>query len=145
MNIKSQPCGADVDGAALRVAERSKRATYPELAAAGPQRLIVLGAEVVEHSVWCAIWFGSAHFKPHPPSGAPPSVAGHAGGGACGRAAGRSWHGPRLCPADGLVDLRARRSTAGTRARVSGRGCRQQAAIPGVVSHANGTAQDRVV
>ena len=41
-----QPCSADVDGAALRVAERRKRATYPELAAAGPQRLIVLGAEV---------------------------------------------------------------------------------------------------
>ena len=45
-----------------------------------------------------------------------------------GRAAGRSRHGPRLCLADGLVDLHGRRSTAGTRARVSGRGCRQQAA-----------------
>ena len=37
---------------------------------------------MVEPSVWCAIWFGSAHFEPHPPSGAPPSLAGHAGGGA---------------------------------------------------------------
>ena len=50
-----------------------------------------------------------------------------------GRAAGRSWHGPRLCLADGLVDVHGRR-TAGT--RVSGRGCRQQAATPGVASPA---------
>ena len=34
------------DGAALRVAERRKHATYPELSAGGPQRLVVLGAEV---------------------------------------------------------------------------------------------------
>ena len=53
-----------------------------------------------------------------------------------GRAAGRSRHGPRLCLADGLVDLHSRRSTAGTRARVSGRGCRQQAATPGVAGPA---------
>ena len=89
---------------------------------------------MVEHSVWCAIWFGSAHFEPHPPSGVPPSLAGHDPVG--GRAAGRSSHGSRLCLADSLVDLHGRRSTAGTRARVSGRGCRQQAATPGVASPA---------
>ena len=37
---------ASEDGAALRVAERRKRATYPELLAQGPQRLLVLGSEV---------------------------------------------------------------------------------------------------
>ena len=41
-----QPCAAETHGAALRVAERRKRATYPELARGGPQRLVVLGAEV---------------------------------------------------------------------------------------------------
>ena len=41
-----QPCAAETDGAALRVAERRKRAAYPELARGGPQRLVVLGAEV---------------------------------------------------------------------------------------------------
>ena len=49
------------------------------------------------------------------PSGAPPNPAGHAGG---------------------VVDLHGQRSTAKTRARVSGRGCRQQAATPGVASPA---------
>ena len=135
-----QPCGADVDGAALRVAERRKRATYPELAAAGPQRLIVLGAEVggrwprfgarsgsgprisspTRRPARRQVWLGTQVVE-HPVGG---------------RAAGRSRHGPRLCLADGLVDLHSRRSTAGTRARVSGRGCRQQAATPGVASPA---------
>ena len=41
-----QPCAADVDGAALRTAERRKAATYPELQGAGPQKLVVLGSEV---------------------------------------------------------------------------------------------------
>ena len=41
-----QPCAADVDGAALRTAERRKAATYPELHGAGPQKLVVLGSEV---------------------------------------------------------------------------------------------------
>ena len=41
-----QPCTADVDGAALRTAERRKAATYPELQREGPQRLVVLGSEV---------------------------------------------------------------------------------------------------
>ena len=41
-----QPCAAESAGAALRVAERRKHATYPELSAGGPQRLVVLGAEV---------------------------------------------------------------------------------------------------
>ena len=39
-----QPCAADVDGAALRTAERRKAATYPELQGAGPQKLVVLGS-----------------------------------------------------------------------------------------------------
>ena len=38
-----QPCASASDGAALRVAERRK---HPELSAGGPQRLVVLGAEV---------------------------------------------------------------------------------------------------
>ena len=41
-----QPCAAENDGAALRLAEGRKRAAYPELARGGPQRLVVLGAEV---------------------------------------------------------------------------------------------------
>ena len=41
-----QPCAAAVDGAVLRVAERRKRAAYPELARGGPQTLVVLGSEV---------------------------------------------------------------------------------------------------
>ena len=40
-----QPCAAAHDGAALRVAERRKRAAYPELSS-GPQQLVVLGSEV---------------------------------------------------------------------------------------------------
>ncbi|OLP88553.1 hypothetical protein AK812_SmicGene30090 [Symbiodinium microadriaticum] len=35
-----QPCAAVVDGAALKVAERRKRATYPELERGGPQELV---------------------------------------------------------------------------------------------------------
>ena len=41
-----QPCTAEVDGAALRVAERRKRVAYPELSRGGPQKLLVLGCEV---------------------------------------------------------------------------------------------------
>ena len=41
-----QPRASEEDGAALQVAERRKRATYPELLAQGPQRLLVLGSEV---------------------------------------------------------------------------------------------------
>ena len=41
-----QPCAAAHDGAALRVAERRKRAAYLELLAGGPQQLVVLGTEV---------------------------------------------------------------------------------------------------
>ena len=40
-----QPCTVEVDGAMLKVAERRKRSTYPELAL-GPQRLLVLGSEI---------------------------------------------------------------------------------------------------
>ena len=36
------PCTVEVDGAALRVAERRKHGTYPELARGGPQKLLVL-------------------------------------------------------------------------------------------------------
>ena len=42
----TQPRASEEDGAALRVAERRKRATYPELLAQGPQRLLVLGSEI---------------------------------------------------------------------------------------------------
>ena len=45
-----QPCSADVDGAALRVAERRKRATYPEFAFRAPpapaRRQVWLGTQV---------------------------------------------------------------------------------------------------
>ena len=41
-----QPGAANRDGAALRVARRRKEAAYPELLRPGPQRLVVLAAEV---------------------------------------------------------------------------------------------------
>ena len=41
-----QPRAAATDGAALRMAERRKRAAYPELSMGGAQRLVVLGTEV---------------------------------------------------------------------------------------------------
>ena len=44
--VLRQPCAAAVDGAVLRVAERRKRAAYPELARGGPPTLVVLGSEV---------------------------------------------------------------------------------------------------
>ncbi|CAE7550699.1 unnamed protein product, partial [Symbiodinium microadriaticum] len=40
------PCTVEVDGAALRVAERRKHCTYSELARGGPQKLLVLGSEI---------------------------------------------------------------------------------------------------
>ncbi|CAE7795550.1 unnamed protein product, partial [Symbiodinium sp. KB8] len=40
-----QPCTVEVDGAVLKVAERRKGSTYPELAR-GPQRLLVPGSEI---------------------------------------------------------------------------------------------------
>ena len=108
---QSKPCSADVNREALRVAERLTRATYLELrppARSASSYLGRWGADgTVVQSVWCVIWFESADFEPHPPSGAPPNPAGHA--------AGRGW----VCLADGLVDLHGRRSTAGTRARAT--------------------------
>ena len=41
-----QPGTVADDGAMLRVAERRKRAAYPELSSGGPQRLLVLGSEI---------------------------------------------------------------------------------------------------
>ena len=41
-----QPGAADTDGAVLRVAERRKWSTYPELCSGGPQELVVLGSEL---------------------------------------------------------------------------------------------------
>ena len=41
-----QPGTVEDDGAMLRVAERRKRAAYPELSSGGPQRLLVLGSEI---------------------------------------------------------------------------------------------------
>ena len=57
-----QPCTAEVDGAALQVAERRKRVAYPELSRGGPQKLLVLGCEVggrwrgrsASSATWCA-------------------------------------------------------------------------------------------
>ena len=43
--VTHRPAAAARDGAALRVAERRKRAAYPELNG-GPQQLVVLGSEV---------------------------------------------------------------------------------------------------
>ena len=40
------PCTVEVDGAALKVAERRKHCTYPEFARGGPQKLLVLGSEI---------------------------------------------------------------------------------------------------
>lgn len=40
------PGAAEADGVALRLAERRKRRRYPELAAGGPQQLLVLACEV---------------------------------------------------------------------------------------------------
>ena len=40
------PCTVEVDGAALKVAERRKHSTYPEFARGGPQKLLVLGSEI---------------------------------------------------------------------------------------------------
>ena len=41
-----KPCAAAKNGAALRMAERRKRAAYPEFSMGGAQRLVVLGTEV---------------------------------------------------------------------------------------------------
>jgi len=46
-----QPCAAVVDGAALKVAEHRKLATYE------PQKLVVFGSEVGGH------WDDGAHFR----------------------------------------------------------------------------------
>ena len=43
---RPQPSAASRDGAAVTVAERRKRAAYPELLRPGPQRLCVLACEV---------------------------------------------------------------------------------------------------
>ena len=40
------PCTVEVHGAALKVAERRKQCTYPELVRGGPQKLLVLGSEI---------------------------------------------------------------------------------------------------
>ena len=42
---RPQPSAASRDGAAIAVAERRKRAAYPELLRPGPQRLCVLACE----------------------------------------------------------------------------------------------------
>ena len=41
-----QPCTGGARRRQLRVAERRKRTTYPELSSRGPQRLLVLGSEI---------------------------------------------------------------------------------------------------
>ena len=59
-----QPCAADVDGAALRTAERRKAATYPELQGAGPRSSSYLeakseGASTAIRTVWYETCFGT--------------------------------------------------------------------------------------
>ena len=52
-----QPCTAEVDGAALQIAERHKRVACPELSRGGPQKLLVLGCEVGGR--WSRRWWGT--------------------------------------------------------------------------------------
>ena len=125
-----QPRASEEDGAALRVAERRKRATYPELLAQGPQRLLVLGSEVGGR--WNDKALG-ARAGPcalsqlaGPPCCAPassPRVAAALVGAAfrCG-AAGRWVHGlgPRM--AGSASGPRPARAAAGARAQAR-RGC----------------------
>ena len=111
-----QPCSAESDGAALRKAERRKRATYPELALGGPQRLIVLGTEVGRPrscapspsgcTARCHVWVGAPVVE-HPVRS---------------RAAGSGRHGVRLCVASGgLAHLRSRRPAIGASTRLRDR------------------------
>ena len=114
-----QPCSAESDGAALRVAERRKRATYPEFAQGGPQRLVVLGTEVGGRWkapwVWCETLCALVRTEPRRLYGALPCLGGapvveHP---VRSRAAGSSRHGARLRVASGLARLRSRRPAIG--------------------------------
>ena len=83
-----QPCAADVDGAALRTAERRKAATYPELQGAGPQKLVVLeakseGASTAMRNVWYETWFGYGLTEHRQLYGPQRLQAGRVAGGAC--------------------------------------------------------------
>ena len=91
-----QPCSADVDRAALGIAERGKRAPYPELAAGGPQRVPKSAAAGM-----AVLWtlhepVPAGH---HPQSGEQRCQDGRADGGACchvqqavaGTALGCAW------------------------------------------------------
>ena len=54
------PCTVEVDGAALKVAERRKHSTYPELARGGPQKMLVPA--------------GTQQRRPRPPPSSPPTA-----------------------------------------------------------------------
>ena len=95
------PPTREVDGAALRAAERRKPATYPELAE-GPQRLVLLGAEIGGR--WNGGHLGLARgpAQPVPAGHRPQSVEqqcrdGRANGQACYQSpCNKQWRGRRL-------------------------------------------------
>ena len=83
-----QPCAADVDGAALRTAERRKAATYPELQGAGPRSSSYLeakseGASTAIRTVWYETCFGYGLTEHRRLYGPQRLQAGRVAGGAC--------------------------------------------------------------
>ena len=84
-----QPCAADVDGAALRTAERRKAATYPELQGAGPQKLRRTwkrsrrALSTAMRTVWYETWFGYGLTEHRRLYGPQRLQAGRVAGGAC--------------------------------------------------------------
>ena len=119
-----QPRASEEDGAALRVAERRKRATYPELLAQGPQWLLVLGSEVGglgARAGPCALSQLAGPPRCAPASSARVAAALVGAAFRCG-AAGRWVHGlgPRM--AGSASGPRPARAAAGARAQAR-RGC----------------------
>ena len=66
------PCTVEVDEAALKVAERRKHCTYPELARGRPQKLLVLGSEIGGPLEHCCAGFRS---RPGPAPSPPPAAS----------------------------------------------------------------------
>ena len=118
-----QPRASEEDGAALRMAQRRKRATYPELLAQGPQRLLVLGSEIGGRWNDEALRLSQLAGPPCCAPASSPRVAAALVGAAfrCG-AAGRWVHGlgPRM--AGSASGPRPARAAAGARAPAR-RGC----------------------